>query len=343
MKKLTTFLLFFLPFLGMSQSHYLNTVGETAYFLEGSDTVIAFSAEDIKFKYKKNSGKLFIKIRGEAGGWIFRGLADSISVNGFTGSSAVKSIGAAKTIPDWDFLANTGQVEGVTAEYKFGFNADIDDGTVPEDIWRGGGIYTGQPVGGSAETVDVVSTDADDTAAGSGARTVAITGLDANWDLQNDTLTMNGTTAVTTTTTWFRVFRLKVLTSGASDENEGTITVNHTTTTANVFINVAPNVGQSQVAAYTVPRGFTAYITSIDANISRGGTNSADFYLRTRKPGESFQTLANFSSGTTYQTTIDLRSWYRLEEMTDVKLQVWDVTNNNTEAGGDFQFYLVKN
>lgn len=79
-----------------------------------------------------------------------------------------------------------------------GRNSDVDTAS-PEAIWEGGGIYTGQPVGGSAETIDVFSSNANDAAAGTGLRTVRLFGsAPALTDivLQSDTGSNNNTVVV---------------------------------------------------------------------------------------------------------------------------------------------------
>ena len=75
----------------------------------------------------------------------------------------------------------------------------------------------------SAGVVSLVSADANDDDGDTGARTVEIQGLDANYVEQTETVTMNGTSAVSTTASFIRVFRMRVLTAGTSETNEGNI------------------------------------------------------------------------------------------------------------------------
>ncbi len=61
--------------------------------------------------------------------------------------------------------------------HKFGRNPSV--GGAPETVWMQGGVYSYLT---SASTVYVSSDDADDAAAGTGARTVTVLGLDANYN-----------------------------------------------------------------------------------------------------------------------------------------------------------------
>jgi hypothetical protein len=73
-----------------------------------------------------------------------------------------------RTVP-FEITVAAGLMQGFEINKKFGRNEDIDTDSEPEDIWHGGGPYTGQPTSGSAETVTVVSDNANDTAGGTGS------------------------------------------------------------------------------------------------------------------------------------------------------------------------------
>jgi len=98
-----------------------------------------------------------------------------------------------------------GLVPGVTKGVQFGRNTDIDTGSAPETVWNGGGVYTGLPLESVAPgTLDVSSDNNNDTLAGTGARTVKLMGLGKNWEYQEETLNLSGTSPVTTQKLWRR-------------------------------------------------------------------------------------------------------------------------------------------
>jgi hypothetical protein len=116
---------------------------------------------------------------------------------------------------------------------------------------------------GSADTVFVASTDANDTSAGTGARTVKVDGLNASGVAATETITLAGQTAVESVATWVAVNRLEVLTAGSGGLNAGVIWCGDGTFTAGVpatkyrMMEVGMNLDHTFL--YTVPAAKTAY------------------------------------------------------------------------------------
>ena len=89
-----------------------------------------------------------------------------------------------------------GEDPSILAVNKFGRNTDVDSAAA-EDVWDGGGIWVAPT---AARVHNLVSADAADDAAGTGAQTVLVTGLDGTWTETSETVTMDGITPVATTT-----------------------------------------------------------------------------------------------------------------------------------------------
>lgn len=70
-------------------------------------------------------------------------------------------------------------------------------------------------------TIDLSSSSALDTALGTGARTVTIYGLGENKKYNTETISLAGTTVVTSAKKWYRVFIIKVTTFGNTGANQG--------------------------------------------------------------------------------------------------------------------------
>ena len=175
-----------------------------------------------------------------------------------------------------------GKIPGWRIFRKFGRNPDIDAGT--EDVWGYGGTRT---LPTTAAVISVVSDNTADDAdtgggtPGTGALTVRFEGLDGNYDEVAETVSMDGTTPVTTTQTFLRVHRAYVVTAGTGLINAGTITG---TVGGNVQVSIQPSTGQTLVGMYTVPRNHTLVITEITASTGRIGNLDMTFQLQQRIP-----------------------------------------------------------
>lgn len=113
----------------------------------------------------------------------------------------------------------------------------------------------------SAVAMTIVSSSANDTAAGSGARTVLVEGLGADYVYQTQVVTMNGTTPVTLAANYLRILQVKVVTTGSGLLNAGNLTV-ATVSGGNVTGYVLANQGQMGSLDYTVPAGRCAFVLS---------------------------------------------------------------------------------
>lgn len=82
---------------------------------------------------------------------------------------------------------------------------------------------------GLAETIEIVSDNANDTLLGTGARTLFIEGLDINMETTTETVDMNGLTNVTSLNSYNRINNITVITAGSTEFNEGNITAIFTT------------------------------------------------------------------------------------------------------------------
>ena len=182
-------------------------------------------------------------------------------------SREVSSISRVGTSEPFDLQVARGQVAFHETQFKFGFNPDIDDSL--ETIWAEGGLYSYLS---AASVLKISSSSTDDTSAGTGARTITISGLDANYDEISESVTLNGQTAVNTTQSFLRVFRMIVDTAGSGGQNAGVIYAGTGTVTsgvpANKYGTIAVGDNQTLMCFWTVPRGYTAFLYQIDISMN---------------------------------------------------------------------------
>lgn len=222
---------------------------------------------------------------------------------------------------------------------KFGQNPLIDTGTVPEDIWNYGGVYTGFPTG-SAETITVTSSATTSDA----GLTLFLTGLDANYAIQSETITFNGSGVGVTANTYMRINRAYVvLPKSGKTTNVGDLTATHTTTTGNIFFKMVAGTGQTNLALYTIPSGYTGYLKTYRASMADTTANHAQLTFWTREQGKAVRLRRNFTISTDYPFDVRLYSGVSFPEKTDFALRCTYVKNNGASIQASFGILLVKN
>lgn len=153
-----------------------------------------------------------------------------------------------------------GQISWHRSVTIFGYNSDVD--TSLETVWPYGGLL---PYPSNALQLSVSSDNANDTSAGTGARTVYLEGLDADHNTVSEVVTLNGQTAVTTTRSYLHINNCYVLTAGSGNSAAGTIYFGTGVVTAGVPATVYDVIqfdyNARVTGSYTVPSGYTAYVS----------------------------------------------------------------------------------
>jgi len=160
----------------------------------------------------------------------------------------------------FELQVSRGQITGHRSVTVFGYNPDVDTARVT--VWPYTGII---PLPAAALQMKVSSSSADDTANGTGARTVYVAGLDANHREIEEIVTLNGQTAVLTTQSFLHINQAYVGTTGSSLSAEGDIYFGDGVVTAGVPATVYDLIkfdyNQRITGSYTVPAGYTAYLS----------------------------------------------------------------------------------
>jgi len=174
---------------------------------------------------------------------------------------------------------------GIETVKKFGRNSAVGTSYVPICL---GGVYQ-TPQSSAATTLRIKSGgNANDTAAGSGAREVTLEGLDENFAAVTETLATAGASAsAVTATTFTRLYRAWVSKSGtyasssAGSHSAAIVIENGSggTDWATIGATGFPK-SQSEIGSFSVPAGKTAYVFLADLTIDSGKTVDAIFFHR---------------------------------------------------------------
>jgi hypothetical protein len=241
----------------------------------------------------------------------------------------------------FELQVSRGQITGHGVELISGISGTV--GTSYTTVWSQNTVYAYLS---AAAVIKISSSSASDTSAGTGARTVSIYGLDANYNQINETVTLNGQTAVNTVNSYLRVFHLAVVTAGSGEAAAGTIYAGTGTVTAGVpavIYGVYTTSNGSTAAIWTVPAGYTAYITSYSAGYGITTANAfGTIALLVRPFGSVFDTISQLRVSNGSQGWIAFQYAIAVEEKSDIEIRA---TSSTAGAGvnAEFQVVYIKN
>lgn len=191
--------------------------------------------------------------------------------------------------PIHDYLLDVarGKITGQTLIRRVGLNPDVDTGA-EEDVRYSGGTFPWQT---SAQSLEAVSTSTNDVnTTGSGARTIKVWGLDSSYAEVNQTVNMNGTTAVALGTNLVYVDRVEILTTGSGETNAGDVTV-QIASGGTVLARVPASFGQSFHCSYFVPVGKTGYLLGWSTSLYQAVSGSVEFRLMIAEDGVGWRVV----------------------------------------------------
>jgi hypothetical protein len=242
---------------------------------------------------------------------------------------------------DFALQVARGQIPGHSAISIFGYNPDVD--TTEESIWPDGGTV---PHPTLASVLKISSSSADDTSAGTGARTVTIVGLDGSYNQVSESITLNGQTAVNTTNSYLYVNGFYVASTGSGGANAGNINAGTGVVTAGVpavlYDIIATGYNNRTTAHYCVPAGYTGYLTTgvITTGQASGSTSVTAFLKQHGQDGivrvGAVSTLNNGS------VQYDFSYPYIISEKNCVGASAIGSAANNS-ASAFFNIVLIKN
>lgn len=203
---------------------------------------------------------------------------------------------------------------------KFGYNPGLS--TQYETVHDEGGIYSYIQTPGPATV----------TGASDAGAVVSIQGLDENYNLLTESVTVGGTSI----NSFKRIFRAKVESVVSGSVNSGDITV---TVDGEARATILDGNGQTLMALYTIPRRHTGYLVKFTGSIEKA--QEIIFKIYTRVDGNGVYNLkgqfGSFGSPIIYDYPIPLK----LKEKTDIEIQA--KAGANAAGGAIFDLILVRN
>jgi hypothetical protein len=204
------------------------------------------------------------------------------------------SYASAAALIDWPTAVSFNRAPGYQVRRAYGANVVV--GTTEVDVWQESGKY---PWLDAAEYIDFASTDAADTALGTGARSLLIAGLDNDCVPITEVVPLDGTTPARTVNQYYRLEECRVFAVGSGETQAGTIRGTAATAgTVQTHLAIGTNIAQGM--RRTVPAGRNMMIKIFEFGIHKltgGGAPTVIFHAELRRGPRAPLSLSGIGVG----------------------------------------------
>ena len=238
----------------------------------------------------------------------------------------VRSISQVGTSEPFELQVARGQIPGHTFVHRQGRVPQMSNNTTGT-VWDVNDTLYPWSAWDTAGTIAIARASASDA-----DKNVIIRGLDADYNLITEQVTLTAASGNTSINTYTR---LDFIQMNGTAVNVGAITVTKGATTVG---SIAAGVGQSLMGVYTVPAGYTAYIPHGSMTIQNGADATGSFYYRI--PGGRFligHTFEVASSEYNYEFSVP----FRVPEKSDIDVRA-SVRTNNAQVTAAYDIILIK-
>ena len=220
-----------------------------------------------------------------------------------------------------------GLVPGVQGLSISGYQSSVSSTFIP--LWDHGAVS--YVYFSSAQQVRVWSSSASDTNV-----SVLISGLDASYNILTETVILNnGTSGVLTTGSFLRIngisltrtpMNVGVINAGSSDKSI-------------VLASIPIGTSRSSMTIFTVPNGYTFYLTQVNAYTNQNGSQYSNYRSYTANANGVITTILQFPLISDYNSTkVVPRPYF---QKTDIQ---WQFNSTGTsQIGAQIEGYLIAN
>ena len=207
-----------------------------------------------------------------------------------------------------------------------------------KDVWPISTSFASINIPEILRQVTISSNASTDTPTNAGAHTVAVIGLDTNYDVATEIVEMNGQTAVQTTQAFRAINGLEVTDTGVDKTNKGIIYAGVGTVTAGVpatpYCAIDQAVSISETLCFTVPRNHVFEIEYVEVAPKTLGTTTLRWQL-TKSRVIDTQEVKQVIYSSMYRTTQleDIRKFDR--PITINPRETFKMNVSNLNATGD--------